>query len=530
MFKKIKENKFIIFIILLPFFCFISRKLSKPLYLNPFKDLKDNSFFGKASLHLKNNSTIKEIVNISEYNNVRLFIETKYNKIILYFTFSNYYYYDIFNISFAITLNLNKSQLHTDNNSSIWYLDKFENNSNIIKIKDNKGIINYFTKKINIPLNEISFKDIISNQTIQCNLIFDDFDLSMTLQKEKFTYKFYYLLECAINVFVFSVIYNYNYFENNYQNINNLFIYIIWEKIYPSSIYQLMNLIKVGIPIFKIIKFYTHLLIYGEFLLSISNIITIGFTIFILCCLIVFVILFFDIENNYHYCFSNEIINNTIVIKEKGGKSKNLSFLLFLFSSSITFIYSSSQYIYNQFFPLIIALMTTILHHLNQREVMCTRDKQFCIKYYWYNTLIYLYFLFIYNIGAFYRIKPQYSVFPFILIFILYQILKYIIKNEYKLNSTMKKDFEKLKKLEKEVCSICLKDFIYDKNKVGKFFCKVSEDENIHETICNHYFHEKCLFNWRKRRNICPNCKTPLPIPDYYYFYDQTPCIYNPSI
>ena len=93
----------------------------------------------------------------------------------------------------------------------------------------------------------------------------------------------------------------------------------------------------------------------------------------------------------------------------------------------------------------------------------------------------------------------------------------------------MKKDFEKLKILDKESCAICLKDFIYNKDKVDKIFCKVTQDENIHETACNHYFHERCLFNWIKYRNICPVCRKPLKIPNYYHFYDETPCIYKPS-
>ena len=43
----------------------------------------------------------------------------------------------------------------------------------------------------------------------------------------------------------------------------------------------------------------------------------------------------------------------------------------------------------------------------------------------------------------------------------------------------MKKDFEKLKIIDKEYCSICLKYFNYDKNKNNKIFCRVTQDENI---------------------------------------------------
>ena len=92
----------------------------------------------------------------------------------------------------------------------------------------------------------------------------------------------------------------------------------------------------------------------------------------------------------------------------------------------------------------------------------------------------------------------------------------------------MKDDFEKLKKIDKECCSICLKDFCYDNEmNNNNLFCRVIQNDNIHKTECNHYFHEKCLFIWRKYRNICPICKNELNQPNYYYFYDYTPCIYK---
>ena len=94
----------------------------------------------------------------------------------------------------------------------------------------------------------------------------------------------------------------------------------------------------------------------------------------------------------------------------------------------------------------------------------------------------------------------------------------------------MKIDFEILKIIDKECCSICLNDVNYNNNKINKIFCKVTQDENIHETSCKHYFHERYLFNWRKYKNICPFCRKSLPTPNYYYFYDETPCIYKPII
>ena len=51
--------------------------------------------------------------------------------------------------------------------------------------------------------------------------------------------------------------------------------------------------------------------------------------------------------------------------------------------------------------------------------------------------------------------------------------------------------------------------------------------DNIHHTLCNHYYHEKCLFKWRKYQNICPICRKGLDTPNFYYFYDYNPCLYE---
>ena len=85
----------------------------------------------------------------------------------------------------------------------------------------------------------------------------------------------------------------------------------------------------------------------------------------------------------------------------------------------------------------------------------------------------------------------------------------------------MKDDFNKLTILNNECCSICLNKFKNTHN--GRnIFCKISEQDNIHLTKCKHYFHEICLFDWRKRKNICPHCRTTLEIPKYYYFYSYS--------
>ena len=159
-FEILKNNIFLVFIIILPILCFITRKISQPLYSIPFFELNDNSFFGIGKVNIKSNPSEQWIYNIEDiYNNTRLFIETKYNKIILYFTFSQSKYYDDYDFSFYVTLIINDSFLTRDNDY-IFYSEDFYNNSNLIKISENNvGIIRYFfSRKKIIPLNKISFK------------------------------------------------------------------------------------------------------------------------------------------------------------------------------------------------------------------------------------------------------------------------------------------------------------------------------------------------------------------------------------
>ena len=245
------------------------------------------------------------------------------------------------------------------------------------------------------------------------------------------------------------------------------------------------------------------------------------FLIFLFCYAIIL-----EIDINYYYCFNNKMNDNKIIIKEKKLIIINDHLILFAFLIGLDNICYS---IYIKSFPLILSIISTIYKHLNQREVMCKKDNNFCIKFYTFGIAIYSFHLLINNLGNYYKVKPAYSFFPFILIIILSICLIIIIKNEFKFSYIMKNDFERLKILNEQCCSICLKYFEYNENKINGLFCKVTQDENIHQTPCNHYFHEICLFNWRKYKNICPVCRKPLQIPNYYYFYDETPCIYKPD-
>ena len=520
----IREHILLISLIILPFYCFISRKLYKPLFSYPFIEINDNSFFGVSGLRLRKNESKEKIFNIKDYNNTRLFVESHYNKIILYFTLSKHIYYDDYNSSFYISLNINDSLL-INNQYSIYYSDSFENNSNIIKIKKNKNLITeLFSMKKNISLNSISVNFTKNDTNLKCELSFEDFDIIMNLKREKLTYRFFYLFECLLTVLIQRFFLAANFWEKNFQNINHLFFIMIWTKLNFFSVLHLFDLFKVRLPILKLMFFYPHLLIHGEFLLSISDIISIFLAVWIILLDITFIYLFFEVEKNYIYCFSNKIENNEIVIKNPKVKANKLFSYINMFLFIDIFL---SHSVFIQSIPLIIVIVLTIIKHLNQRDVMYKKDRDLCIYFYSVGVVIYSYFLILYNLGEFYRSKPIYTLFPFILIFVLYFILLSVLINEYKFKYVMIKDFERIKKLDKECCPICLKDYIYDKKKIGMLFCKASQNENIHETKCNHYFHEKCLFVWRKYRNICPVCKARLYVPDYYFFYDETPCIYK---
>ena len=527
-FDILRENIMVVFIILLHILCFITRRFSKPFYSFPLKELDSNSFFGNTELFIKNNYTKEKIYNIEENNNTRLFIKDKYDKTIFYFTFSKYKYYEDYNSSFDFTLHINKSNLMNDD-YSIYYLEYFENKSNIIYLKENINIIkNIFSTKNNIPCNGIFINYNKSETKMEFTLSFDDFDLIMNLKRERFTYKFYYLLECIIDTLIHTSLIGSTFWKENYQSISKIFLYFFLAKVNSVSFFHLFDLLQVGLPILKVLFFYSHNLIYGEFLFSISDLISILLTIWIILIIITWILLLKDIELNYTYCFSNKIEDKKIVIRNVKKRSNYVMLSIFL-SLGLLWEFAFSKSVYWNSFALIIVIISTILKYLFQRDIMSKKDINFAVNLYSISLAIYLYFLFMYNFSELYRRKPVYAVIPFILILSLFIILLFVIKKGYKFKYVMNKDFERIKKLEKDCCSICLKDYIYNKDNVGIVFCKVTQDENIHETKCHHYFHEKCIFNWRKNRNICPICKARLTIPEFYFFYDDTPCIYKPA-
>ena len=236
-------------------------------------------------------------------------------------------------------------------------------------------------------------------------------------------------------------------------------------------------------------------------------------------------------EGIYFYCFHNKISHDVIV---KSNEKINLKsfYIKFCIILIIVKIFEYSNKLIIKFMPLYIGFISAIIKYLLQRDAIYILDKYFCNIFYSFGYVIYVYDLLIYSYGKFYRVKSTFSFYPFLLSFLLYITLYYTIKNEYKLSFVMKDDFKKKKEAIKECCCICLKDFNNDNKKRNKsifsfLFCKINYEDNIHKTNCNHYFHESCLFVWRRRNNICPICKTRLDEPKYYYFYEFNPCVYK---
>lgn len=521
-FEILIKYKLLIIILIFPILCYITRKVSPFLNSNTFKDFNDISFFGRSK-YISKNSIMKNELNFQDYNNIRIFGETKYNKIKFYFKLSKDIYYDSNRIEFQIMLKDNISTTKY-NYTSVYYYQNLENDLKNIQFKEYKqeSLLN---KKAEYSINSIIFKYNKKSKDLECKLYFKDFDFIFYLQKEILSFKYFYLLKNLIDIIFYSIIgLKILSFENNLQNISIIFLLVVRNRIITSLFMNYIDLFKVGIPIIKILIFYFHLLIYGEILLSITDIATILITFIFIRMSITYIIIMKNNNGNYFYCFNNFIDKEKIVRKNIEINELKYNIYTILFFMISLFGYFNSIFI--QFMHLIAVIIETIIKHLLQREVMPPEDKQFCISFYFYGIMIYSYHLLIYNIGKFYRIKASFLIFPFIIVFLLYQVLKYVIINEYKIKYIMEEDFKKLKYLDKECCSICLKEF-ENKNNNFKLFCKVNELDNIHKTKCNHYYHEKCLFKWRKHRNICPICKKSLIYQKYYYFFEFTPCIYK---
>ena len=271
--------------------------------------------------------------------------------------------------------------------------------------------------------------------------------------------------------------------------------------------------------------FYCHLLIHGEFLLNLTDIIILILLFIIYFLVFCLVILRFGNDDNYIYSFNNKMING--VITETDDLEVNY-YLFEIISDIVIILILLCDISNNSFIPLYIGLIIAILKHLLQREVINIKYKCFVMKFYSLGILLFILSILFNNI-----IKKSIhmdDIFEkgklIVSILVLYIILIMVLKNEIKFPFVMKDDFNKLNRLNNEYCSICLNKFKNTHN--GRnIFCMISELDNIHVTKCKHYFHEICLFDWRKRKNICPYCRTALEIPKYYYLYSDTSIKFN---
>ena len=521
-FEMIIKYKLITIILLFPILCYLTRKISTSLNSNIFKDFNDKSFYGKSKFIPKNNLLKKEY-HYENYTKIRIFAESNYNKVKFHFKLSKEKYYDTNNIEFEITLK-NGVSVNYPNDSIIY----FSNNSEVKNIKFKE----YKTESLLNKKSESSFNNIelIYNKkrnSLECNLSLKDFDFIFYLSKAFFSLKFFYLYKILLYIIFYILIgIKILHFQNNLQNISIIFLLLIRIKLVESLIMNFVQLYKVGIPIIKILIFYFHLLIYGDCLLTITDILITLITFTLIIISIFYLMIMNDNERNYDYCFNNFIYNGQIIKKKNNINLLKYKIpIIILYSLYSIFCYKNC--IYFETVLLIFILIFTIFTYLFQREVMTSKDKKFCIQFYFYGIIIYCFLSFIYNIERFYQIEVSFHIFGFIVIFSLYKVLKYVITNDYKIKYIMATDFKYLKYLDKECCSICLKEFNFNQENEKKFFCKISVYDNIHKAKCNHFFHEKCLFIWRIHRNKCPICKINLDVPKYYYFYEYTPYIYK---
>jgi hypothetical protein len=133
------------------------------------------------------------------------------------------------------------------------------------------------------------------------------------------------------------------------------------------------DLFIVGIPFIKIIFFYFHLIIYSEFLLSITDIITIIFAFLILLFIIFNFLAIYSNDTNIFYCYNNTIVNGKIVKKNiKPNHFKPIVLRSIIFFIIYFFDYSNSIYI--KFIPLYISIIISIIKYLFQREAIFQND------------------------------------------------------------------------------------------------------------------------------------------------------------
>ena len=77
------------------------------------------------------------------------------------------------------------------------------------------------------------------------------------------------------------------------------------------------------------------------------------------------------------------------------------------------------------------------------------------------------------------------------------KLLKYFNRNKVEIKINFNRYFiDNMIDIEDEdLCSICLSNF---------------DDKDVKILKCNHFFHNECIIEWLKVKEICPNCKVNL--------------------
>ena len=201
----IKNFRLLITLFMIPIISNVFRKISPSIYCNNFKDFNDKSYFAPSNKFILRNESMENIYKIQDYNNSRIFFEAQNNNIKLYITLSKENCYNGKRIQFLIDLKINNLSNITYINNSFSFSENFENKDIYVQFKKIKeSLLDIKTKYL---LKFISIKFDVNYTNLECKMFFENFDLIFQLNKEKYSYKIFYLLEDLISLtFLFIII------------------------------------------------------------------------------------------------------------------------------------------------------------------------------------------------------------------------------------------------------------------------------------------------------------------------------------
>ena len=503
---------FLIYFIIfsLPILTTLTRKFSLPYNDKIITELHDKSFHSYNYSFIQKNTSFDDALNITNYPQARIYFKAE-NKILeLSITLSKGNYYNEKRINFNIKFDINQLNFVKPSLNNTMYnflnlsseIEKYNDTSNnytfnILKNFDQQNMsitFQRFKEDITI-INQIITKNLIdyylenifiglkkNNSELDCILDFKEFNLTINLQKEKLTYKFFYILMNFINgVLYFISFILFDTHKSTIDNISYIFLVTFVSKLFITEYYIYKELLEVGFSILKILKFYFHLIVYQEMILSISDI---------------FSFILYSVTLGISYTLGTQLF------------SFNIKTILITFAYIFPFVVicDSSNKIIIQLIPILIALLFAIVKQLRSS----TYRKNQLIELYSSGTVFYWLFVLNYNIIEFCRSYLIFAFLYFAIIFCLCRLLcfiieseiicKYLISNKDKIG---KEEFENLKSVN---CCICQLGFEKSEIFNNKIFYKIS----ISKTKCNHYFHDSCLRTWKERKNICPLCRRRL--------------------